>query len=310
MKIGLTNITSYIPENRMQIEEILELGEFERKEALLLRRVYGINQVPIVENNQRLEETLKNVVSKIPDVENIGIDFILYGHSVTAQVPHDYNLLRKVFEPLGLGDVTAMGISQFACASSFFALQLAEIMLKKREDINKILLLLGDQTNMLSQGRYIKRSTVIGDAASAVIIEKNTPDNQLLALSVLKDTRFCEGYYATAEQMAKFNEGYVPFIITAINEVLRKANISLKEVNYILPHNVNKVTWKSFVKHTNYPFERVILDLLSDIGHTYTSDSFLILDHLNKQKRLKKGDKFLMISVGIGSFIGVALFQH
>lgn len=308
MNLGIAKIGTYIPNLRQNIEEVVEYCGGNDREIKLMKRLHNIQQVPIVEEGQRLDETLGYALLDLKLNENI--DLILYAHSLLAQVPHDYGLLNKVLKPFNLNNVKKFGITQEACASSFYAMDLANLYFTKKENVNNVLIILGDQSNMTNRLRYIEGSTLIGDSAVAILLQKNFETNKLLSIGLYKDTRFNQGFFENPQKTALFNEEYVSIIIKAVHETLKKVNVSLDEVQYILPYNVNKMTWRRFSKLTQFPFENIILDLLPDIGHTYTTDCFINLAYLQSKNRLKKGDKFLMISVGLGCFVGSALFEH
>lgn len=308
MSFGITKISTYIPSKRQTIEEVIgDCGGTER-EIKLMKRLHNIQQVPIVEEGQRLDETLRNALLDLKLNEEV--DLVLYAHSLLAQVPHDYGLLNKVLMPFNLMNKKKLGITQKACASSFYGMELANLYFTKKENINTVLMILGDQSNMTKKLRYIEDSTLIGDSAVAVLLKKNIETNKMLSIGLYEDTRFNEGFYENPEKTALFNEEYVSIIIKAIYRTLAKADVTLDEVQYILPYNVNKMTWRRFSKLTHFPLENIILDLLPEIGHTYTTDSFINLAYLQSKNRLKKGDKFLMVSVGLGCFVGSALFEH
>ncbi|ETT86892.1 3-oxoacyl-[acyl-carrier-protein] synthase III C-terminal domain-containing protein [Viridibacillus sp. FSL R5-0477] len=308
MSFGIAKIGTYIPSLRQKIDEVLEYSGCNEREIKLMKRLHNIHQVPIVENGQRLEETLRYALLDLH--LDIKVDLVLYAHSLLAQVPHDYGLLNKVLMPFDLLSTKKFGIAQEACASSFYAMELADLYFAKKKNVNTILLILGDQSNMTTRLRYIENSTVIGDSAVAVLLQKKNETNKVLSIGVYRDTRFNQGFYENPQKTALFNEEYVSIIIKAIHETLTKANVVLDEIQYILPYNVNKMTWRKFSKLTHFPLENIILDLLPEIGHTYTTDCFINLDYLQSQNRLKKGDKILMVSVGLGCFVGSAVIEH
>lgn len=103
MNLGIAKIGTYIPNLRQNIEEVVEYCGGNDREIKLMKRLHNIQQVPIVEEGQRLDETLGYALLDLKLNENI--DLILYAHSLLAQVPHDYGLLNKVLKPFNLNNV-------------------------------------------------------------------------------------------------------------------------------------------------------------------------------------------------------------
>ncbi|MBD1372851.1 ketoacyl-ACP synthase III family protein [Hazenella sp. IB182357] len=313
MNIGITGIGVYIPERMQQAEELVNLvstADKKRSEVKMLKRMHHLHQTPIVDEDQPLEETIRLAVADLKQHVTLDqVDLILYSHALLTQVPYQHDLLYKVLQPFGLENIRRYGVAQLNCASPFASMQLIQDYMDQTE-ARQVLLLCGDQTNLYPKARYVMRSLLIGDAATAVLFSKSAETNRLLACSTHFDDRFSEGIYEDDQQVRFFNEQYQTNIFSGIQKTLAKANRKLDDVDYILPHNVNRTTWRTFCQQYDFPLERVVMDLIPQLGHTYTTDSQLVLHDCMEKQRLNKGDTYLMIAVGLGCFVGSALFEY
>lgn len=101
-------------------------------------------------------------------------------------------------------------------------MDLANLYFTKKENVNNVLIILGDQSNMTNRLRYIEGSTLIGDSAVAILLQKNFETNKLLSIGLYKDTRFNQGFFENPQKTALFNEEYVSIIIKAVHETLKR----------------------------------------------------------------------------------------
>lgn len=310
MGIGISKLSTYIPDNRELVEDVIEKVGGGRSESKLLTRVLGLKQVPVVEHSQKLEDTLSMSLKELLENEfKDDIKLVLYAHTLIPQVPHNYQLLHKVLNRYGLAHVGSYGISHMNCASFFKALEVAELYLEKCQEKSKVLVLSGDQTNFISQARYLPKSSVIGDASSAMLVSNYSDINRIISTGTLTDTRFYNGIYAQERELKNFNRSYTDNLNKLINNVLEKSKRKLEEVDWIIPHNVNKTTWENFSKSRGFNYENILTDQIEEIGHTYCTDAQLNYDYGVKKNKINSGDLCLWIGVGLGSYYGACLIQ-
>jgi 3-oxoacyl-[acyl-carrier-protein] synthase III len=66
---------------------------------------------------------------------------------------------------------------------------------------------------------------------------------------------------------------------------------------------VNKLIWVPFCRRHQLDPNRLQLQLLRDIGHCYTTDPLLLLDHFMGE-RTAAVDAVTLLSVGLGAYTG------
>ncbi|MBO1912864.1 hypothetical protein J4G37_49680, partial [Microvirga sp. 3-52] len=102
---------------------------------------------------------------------------------------------------------------------------------------------------------------------------------------------------------------YIERISKLIDGTLEKCNLSLKDIDWIIPHNVNITTWRKIAKEKQFDFNKIMTHLIEKIGHTYCTDAQLNLEYAESEGLLKKGDLCLLIGVGLGAFFGASLIK-
>ena len=299
----------YVPPGRESTRELLERISAPKGQLGLLRKIHGLKQVATSHSEESLKSLLLKAVDDMsPDHKLEKIDLVLFAHSTLAQFNYEEDFLDDLCETLGLENVPCYGVSHMNCASGLGALSLVQKL--RSTDISRVLLLTADLTTSIPDARYVKNSTIVGDSASAMILELGCTNRQLLGVSMMSDPRFHRGFYEDDDGMKAFGRSYLENLESVIHAVLTETSLRLSDLKLILPHNVNETTWRKFCDISGFPRERVFLDLLPELGHSYCNDGPLNLRAAELAGKLDSGDKFLIINVGLGSYFGAAIFQY
>lgn len=312
MAFGIVDIGVYLPEQIQQPEEVLAALELGTGELQFLRKCHHLEGVPVTDPSQMLDDTIALAVERLQTRQPLnGIDLVLYVHSFQVQTPGDYRLIQRVLQRFGMEQVPFYGISQMNCASSIAALQWLERLSQTQPHIQNVLLVCADQFNFLpSEWRYLRKSAILGDSAVAVLLSRDSHRHVVQATHIFRDTRFHTGYHATADEITAFNRLYVDHIIQGMEELLSKEGLTLQDVDHIFPHNVNWTTWREFSRRTGFEQERIYLDNIQRIGHTFSTDPFINLSSGLEQDWVCTKGRSVMVSIGLGSFFGFALLGH
>ncbi|RAW12175.1 MULTISPECIES: 3-oxoacyl-[acyl-carrier-protein] synthase III C-terminal domain-containing protein [Paenibacillus] len=312
MAFGIVDIGVYLPEQIQQPEEVLAALELGTGELQFLRKCHHLEGIPVTDPGQMLDDTIAQAVERLQTRQSLaGIDLVLYVHSFQVQTPGDYRLVQRVLRRFGMEQVPFYGISQMNCASSIAALQWLERLSQTQPHIQKVLLVCADQFNFLpSEWRYLRKSAILGDSAVAVLLSRDSRQHVVQATHIFRDTRFHTGYHATADEITAFNRLYVDYIIQGMEELLSKEGLTLQDVDHIFPHNVNWTTWREFSRRTGFEQERIYLDNIQRIGHTFSTDPFINLSSGLEQDWVCTKGRSVMVSIGLGSFFGFALVRH
>ncbi|MBE7683772.1 3-oxoacyl-[acyl-carrier-protein] synthase III C-terminal domain-containing protein [Paenibacillus sp. P13VS] len=312
MGFGIVDIGVYLPDQIEEPEVILEKMGLGKGELQLLRKYHQLKGVPITDPNRFLDDSMIQAIRHLEDRHPLpAIDLVLYAHSAHVQAPGDYLPLQRALRQFALEHVPFYSISHMNCASSIAALQWLERISLTQPEIGHVLLVCADQFNFLpSEWRYIRKSTILGDSAVAVLLSRDEGKHVIQATHMLRDTRFHNGYYAEAEEMASFNKLYVDHIIQGMEELLSAEGLTLRDVDHIFPHNVNFTTWKEFSKRTGIEQERIYLDNIPRIGHTFSTDAFINLSSGLESNWVCHEGRSVLVSIGLGSFFGFALIEH
>ena len=91
----------------------------------------------------------------------------------------------------------------------------------------------------------------------------------------------------------------VSALSSLVNELIEKAGITKKDIDWLVPHQANYRILESTAKKLNLPLSQVIVTL-QDHGNTSAASIPLALDYAVKQNKVKKGDTIIAEAFGAG----------
>jgi 3-oxoacyl-[acyl-carrier-protein] synthase-3 len=305
--VGLTRIGVHLPERRASVEAVLSELERPPAEIRRYRRLYNLREVPVAD--EPIEGLLRRALADVAATEDLScVGLVLYAHTILPQVPPDYDLLGRVLAPFGLDHLPRYGVAHVNCSALFRALQLACTYLERFPG-RTVLVLAGDHASSLRQGRVMPGITAIGDAAIAFLVRPAPYRYRWLSAAWRQETAFHRGLQMGQDEAKAFNAVYAELLVDVVGTCLGRAGLALDDVDLILPHNVNEMTWVRFAREAGFSKSRIFLDLIPEIGHTLTTDAFLNLEAAMRHGRLAPGDRAVLTGVGLGSYFAAALVE-
>jgi 3-oxoacyl-[acyl-carrier-protein] synthase-3 len=93
---------------------------------------------------------------------------------------------------------------------------------------------------------------------------------------------------------------YFTYTHRMITELLGRQALTIEDVRWIVPQNVNLVTWKVLSSLLRFEPERVLFPTMRRIGHMISGDNIVNLHRLVDERRFAPGDKILLPMAGYG----------
>lgn len=210
-----------------------------------------------------------------------------------------------------------------ACAGFVYSLNTAYCYLST--GMAKYALIVGSET-LSKITDYTDRSTCVlfGDAAGAAVIQS---DNSKLFQSELgadgskNKVLYCERspisnclvknkfkidyLHMNGQEVYKFVLREIPPLII---RVVEQANVKLQEVKYFILHQANKRMNEKLAEKLAIPFDKFPCNL-ENTGNTSAASVPVLLDEINRQGSLNRGDKIVLCSFGAGMTWGAILFE-
>lgn len=253
-----------------------------------------------------VENLMESSGKKVTDV-----DFILvYTTSPDQTMPNTASQvkLKMGIENAGCNDVYA------ACAGFIYGLQIAHAFVNS--GVYKKVLVLGAETLSKITDFEDRTSCILfGDGAGAMLVEPSQEEH-FLSFNSGTDGQFGQDLYLSSKKteingveivansrikqngrsVFKWAVGNIP---TKIRELVAKANLTLEDIDLIIPHSANLRILEAISKELNYPMDQ-IPESITEFGNTSSASIPLAISKAIANGKIQKGQTILMIGFGGG----------
>lgn len=221
--------------------------------------------------------------------------------------------------------VTAFDINA-ACTGMIYAMQIAHKYISSGA-VNRALVVGTDTMSKLLNWDDRGTSVLFGDGAGAVILEKSNkgiladytnslPDTELnlYVPGTNNNNPYINNQSQDNNQVLSMNGKEIfkfgTFAIKdSIDNLLCKSDLSIDDINYIIPHQANERIIVKASRMMNIPMEHFFLNL-SKYGNTSAGSIGIALDELISSGHLNSGDKIILVGFGGGLTWGSILYEY
>ena len=309
---------SYLPANRVTNEDLSKYVE--TTDEWIVSRT-GIKARHMAADNQKTSDlAVEAARNALADAGILAeeIDLIIVATSTPdMQFPATATLVQH---KLGISGCPAFDV-QAVCAGFMYAVATANAYIKS--GMAKKALVIGAEifSRILD---WNDRSTCVlfGDGAGAVILGasddpgiihvKLKADGAYLDLlkvpSQIANGVVCGTPYLQMDGPAVFK--FAVKSLTKIGEeVLAEANMTAKDIDWVVPHQANQRIIESTVKHLGLSMDKVILTV-AEHGNTSAASIPLALDFGIRNGQIKRGQTLLLEGIGGGFAWGAILVKY
>ncbi len=228
----------------------------------------------------------------------------------------------QVQEKLGAVNAAAFDISA-ACSGFIFALQTAGSFLASGTFRN-ILVIGADDLSKITDWGDRGTCVLFGDGAGAVVVraeetgcfhgimKADGKKGKVLSCPARSEGNFLTGktpemgYISMdGQEVFKFAVKKVP---ECISQLLSEQKISKEEIRYYILHQANKRILEAVAKRLDEPVEKFPMNI-GEYGNTSAASIPILLDEMNREGKLDRGDKLVLAGFGGGLTWGSVLLE-
>lgn len=209
-------------------------------------------------------------------------------------------------------DITA------ACSGFLYSLAIGQQFLQT-QTYRTILIVGSEKLSAITNWKDRNTCVLFGDAAGAVILQNQPGYANILINQLWSDGREseilqlpaggtrCPTTVETLEKGLNYMQmsGREVFkiaintMVEAIKSTLKKANLQLSDIAYVIPHQANIRIIQAIAEKLNIPLEQFHVNI-QYYGNTSSASIPLALDQILPMKKFKKGEKILLVAFGSG----------
>ena len=318
-QILMTGVGAYLPETIITNDE---LGSFLDTDDNWIRKRTGIVSRRKAEQDEltsdlavnAANEALKNASVRVSDIDCI----ILATTTPDLTFPSTATIVQQ---KLGIEKGFAFDI-QAVCAGFVYALSVANGLMHSGQGSN--VLVIGAETfSKLLDWKDRSTCVLFGDGAGAVVLqaENSKKGYGIIANKLYSDGRYRDILYVNGGVSSTGTVGQVKMqgrdvfkhavekLATAMDQVLKTANLTSEDIDWLVPHQANIRIINAMQKKLNLPNEKVI-KTVSEHANTSAASIPLALDFGVKSGKIKSGHLLALEAIGGGLSWGASLVRY
>lgn len=297
----------YVSDHYLTLDQLAEKLQLSTLQKRVYQKIYGIERIPSLQM-KKMSDCISQVVKSIMSENRIAandVSYLIHCHTAKVIAPFGVSVIRDVINQLKLSNTVYWGTSLNNCASPI-------VMLKLLSSIGflKNAIIVNCDYAFTPVLQHIPNTAILGDAVSAVLLNKEGQYNKLLSIAIKTAGQYAKGIWLTAEESTQFELDYTEHLTAVIKQALQKANIDLSQLKWIVPHNVNLPSWRRLATYLSVPLHKIYLKNVRRYSHCFGADIFINLTDIVSEGGLEPGDLYILATVGLGATFAAAVFQY
>lgn len=322
MTLRILGTGSFLPAltvSNDQLAEIMDTSD----EWIRTRTGIGKRHIAVSESTTSMAVEAAKEALKDAGISPEELDLIIVA-SVSAD-HHFPSVACEVQSALGANKATAFDINA-ACSGFLFGLSIARAYFMSGT-FEKALIIGAETLSKMMNWEDRSTCVLFGDGAGAAVVEKSesgilsmvqgsdgakggvlrcqnrptvNPFTEIKAQDLEFDFTHMEG-----QEVYKFAVRTVP---KAIEAVLEQGNVTADEVKYFVLHQANIRIIEAAAKRIGQPLQKFPTNL-QKCGNISAGSVPILLDMINKEGKLERGDKIILAGFGAGLTWGAALLS-
>ncbi len=323
---AITGTGSYLPETvltNFDLEKMVDTSDE------WIRQRTGIAERRIAEDDTAtsdLSVQAARLAIKRAQIDPLEIEMIL----VATVTPDTFFPSTACYVQKGIGakNAAAMDISA-ACAGFLYGLDLANGLIVSGQ-YDTILVVGGEVFNNIVDWNDRNTCVLFGDGAGAAIVQTTEEPKGILASYIGSDGDYADidllGIPAGGSRMPVTSEAIdqkldkiqmngrevfklgVRLMPEAAQRALSKANVSVEDIDLLIPHQANLRIIEAVGDRLGVPREKVYINV-DKYGNTSAATVIIALDEAIQDGRAKPGDLILLVTFGAGLTWGSTLLR-
>jgi 3-oxoacyl-[acyl-carrier-protein] synthase III len=308
---ALEAVATYLPDQRVLIEDAAVRLGLKPMQAKLLRRFQGLSEIRLDPDGTVLDLLLAGVagLDALKGREH-QVRYVLYARTMPVAVPYPLNPLHELCRALGLDRAIAFTVTHHACATSLLAIDIAGRLLAASGEPGALALVLAGEKTFTRDAQLVPGTSIFGEGAAACLVRADGNRDRLLAYATSTRGQFDGRLEDLPELAARYEQEYPGWLAGVIRAAVAQAGLALDEISLILPHNVNVVSWQRLGRRMGFPADHILLDNVPVTGHVFSADSFINYATAVQRGLLRPGDRFLIAAAGLGATFSAMVFEH
>lgn len=200
---------------------------------------------------------------------------------------------------------------QAVCSGFIYALSIANNFIQNGS-AKKVLVVGSETLSRIVDWKDRNTCVLFGDGAGAVMLEASTEENcGIISYSLHSDGSLTDILKTSGGSSFNQKAGFIEMsgrevfkhavekMANSVLETLAKVNLSVDDIDLLVPHQANLRILNSVATRLKIPAEKIIITV-ENHANTSAASIPLALDFANKNNKIKKGDLIVLEALGGG----------
>lgn len=307
---SLVAVSSHLPGTRSvsDLRESLGLNDMQVRR---FTRLYGLSEICQAPEESEADLLLA-AAGKLAGLagQEDRVRYVVRAKGLRTTAPYPIAPVQQVRDALGLAHATTLSVADHGCATGLLALDVAGTLLATDGDPDALALILAGDKTFTPFSQWVADVSIMGEGTAAVLVGASGERDRVLGYAARIHGRG-DGVIDMNPEIAKHaRQIYQDAMAEVIHAAVEEAGVELSDIDLVLPHNVNRVSWTVAAKNLGLPIDRFFLDNLAATGHCFCADPFINYQTVRELGLLNPGDLYLMTSAGLGQAFAAAVLRH
>lgn len=308
----LERIESFVPQRSVPIAHLADRLGLTPSKLRMFQRMYGLDRARFSPETDLFDLVLpaaRQALATVDDPERVRQ--VIFAHTVQEVTPANIDAAQVIRDELGLRHADAFALTQQNCASGLAALDVAAELLRAEGDRDSRALVVTGERAFSPIVQLIRDTAIMGEAAAACVVAIDGDGDTVDSYVTRTLGEFSAGVLLDAEGVQRFGRLYPQVLAGVIRAALDEAGLCLDDIDLVIPHNVNVLSWLGVIKELGTEHrDKFFLDNIKHFSHCYASDVFLNYTTLRDAGRLVDGGRYLLTAVGLGATFAAMTITH
>ncbi|GAB2658773.1 3-oxoacyl-[acyl-carrier-protein] synthase III C-terminal domain-containing protein [Saccharopolyspora gloriosae] len=307
---SLVEVARHLPSTEpvAALQEPLGLNDLQLRR---FTRLYGLDQIckaPEESETELLLAAARGLDSLRGNEHRVR--YVVRGKGLRTTAPYPHSPLQRVRDELGLGHARGFGVADHGCATGLLAIDVCDTLLSADGDPEAMALILTGEKTFTPFTQWVTDVSIMGEGTAAVLVRAGGERDRMLGYASRIYGRADGVIDMNAEVAADARKIYQDVLAEVVLAAVTEAGLELDDIDLLLPHNVNRVSWTVAADNLGIPKRKLFMDNLPRTGHCFCADPFINYRSVVDGGVLRPGDRYLMTSVGLGQTFAAMVFQH
>ncbi|MBM9509864.1 3-oxoacyl-[acyl-carrier-protein] synthase III C-terminal domain-containing protein [Actinacidiphila acididurans] len=308
---ALKAVAVHLPPVAEPIETVGDRLGLTARQQTLLRRFHGLDQVLLAPDGD-LTDLLAAAAAALPELrgrEHL-VRYVLHARGMPVGAPYPVNPVHELLGRLGLEHARAFTVTHHACATSLLAVDVAGRLLAADPDPQALALVLAGEKTFTRDAQLVPETAVFAEAAAACLVGAHGERDRVLSYVADLRGEFDGRLAEDRDLLDRYQRAYPQALIAVMEAALERAGESWQSLALLLPHNVNQISWRRVCKAVGYPLDKVVLENVPTVGHSFAADFFVNHHTAITRGLLNPRDRYLVAAAGLGATFAAMVLQH